>query len=245
MPQEIALCQGIAQQAAVAIQNARLLEQARQDAETKAMLLEEVNHRVKNNLMTIIGLLYAERRHNGLEDQAAFQAIMQDLINRVQGLSAVHSLLSAAEWGPLSLTELTQQVIASALQSLPPHKQVGVKVSPASVRVTPQQANNLALVINELTTNAVKYGGLAQEPLQITINIGCEDDLILFEFKNSGPGYSPEVLNLERHNVGIYLIQNIVRRGLLGEIRLHNDAGAVTTIRFPASVNEEANDGPV
>ena len=70
---------------------------------------------------------------------------MQDLITRVQGLSTVHTLLSAAEWAPLSLSELARQIIASALQILPPDQWVSIEVSPSAVRVTPQQANNLAL----------------------------------------------------------------------------------------------------
>jgi two-component sensor histidine kinase len=47
-----------------------------------------------------------------------------------------------------------------------------------------------------------------------------------------GPGYPAEVLQLDRHNVGVYLIQTMVRDGLGGELALHNDRGAVTTIRF-------------
>ncbi|NJN94504.1 MAG: GAF domain-containing protein [Anaerolineales bacterium] len=234
---EIALCQGIAQQAAIAIQNARLLEQARHDAETKAILLKEVNHRVKNNLTTIIGLLYAERRHQNHTGQPAnFNEIIRNLINRVHGLSTVHSLLSATEWSPLALSELAHQVVTSTLQSLASDRQVVVEVPSSAVLVTPQQANNLALIINELTTNAIKYGLRDNEPFQITINVRQEDKLILFEFRNSGPGYPPEVLSLERHSVGMYLIQNLVHKGLYGQINLHNEGGAVATICFPASL---------
>jgi PAS domain S-box-containing protein len=222
----------------LAEQNARLLDQARQDAETKAMLLQEVNHRVKNNLATIIGLLYAERRHSGIEDQAIFQEIMQDLINRVQGLATVHSLLSAAEWAPLSLSELAHQIIASVLQILPADKHIAIQVTPSPVRVTPQQANNLALVINELTTNTVKYALSEKQTVSIAIRIAREGSLILFEFRNSGPDYPPQVLSLERHNVGIYLMQTIVRKGLRGDLTLRNDGGAVALIRFPALIEE-------
>jgi two-component sensor histidine kinase len=235
--EEVALCQGIAQYAAVAIENARLLEQARQDAETKAVLLKEVNHRVKNNLATIIGLLYAERRHRvSRDDESTFEVIIQDLIYRVQGLATVHSMLSATEWSPLSLSELARQVIASTLQSLPPDKHISVEVASSPVLVTPQQANNLALIINELTTNTIKYALPEREVARITVCIDRDGNSIIFEFKNDGPGYSERVLSLELRNVGIYLIQNIVRMGLRGRMILHNDSGAVTTICFPASV---------
>jgi two-component sensor histidine kinase len=106
------------------------------------------------------------------------------------------------------------------------------------VRVTPQQANNLALVINELTTNTVKYALSEKQTVSIAIRIAREGSLILFEFRNSGPDYPPQVLSLERHNVGIYLMQTIVRKGLRGDLTLRNDGGAVALIRFPALIEE-------
>jgi two-component sensor histidine kinase len=134
------------------------------------------------------------------------------------------------------LSELARQIIASVLQSLPPRKRVLVDVLPSPVRVTPQQANNLALVINELATNTLKYGLAEQKAVRITININYEGGSVLFEFKNNGPGYPPEVLKLKHHNVGLYLIQNIVTKGLRGKLSLRNDSGAIATIRFPGSL---------
>jgi len=223
-----------ASHAAIAIGNALLYEQALKDAETKATLLREVNHRVKNNLTAIVGFLYAARRRAGIKDQAVYQSCMQDLVNRVQGLSTVHSLLSASEWAPLPLSELTSQVISSSLQMLPRDKHVSVEVSPSPARVTSDQAHNLALAINELTTNTVKYALQERDTGHITVRIALEDDTVLFEFRDDGPGYPEEVLQLERYTVGLDLIQKIVRKGLRGELSLHNDHGAVAVIQFKA-----------
>jgi len=241
---DLELIESLSAPAAIAIENARLYEHVRQDAETKATLLNEVNHRVKNNLSAIIGLLYAERRlarasARGVEEQAVYQSIMRDLTGRVQGLATVHSLLSASRWAPLSLSELTTQIIYVSLQTLPHDKRISVDVTSSPVRVTSDQAHNLALVINELTTNAVKYGLHERSAARITVRIGLDDDdaaarTVLFEFRNDGPSYPEEVLQLERHGVGFDLIQNIVRKSLRGELSLHNDHGAVTVIRFKA-----------
>jgi two-component sensor histidine kinase len=231
-PADARRLEAFASHAATAIENARLYERARWDAETKATLLQEVNHRVKNNLTGIIGLLYAERRRYGMEDQPAYQSLMDDLTSRVQGLARVHDMLSAAEWGPLPLDELTRQIIQGALQMLPHHKRISVDVTPSPVRVTPQQANSLALVINELATNTVKYALAKRPKAHISVRIALEEDTVLFEFRDDGPGYPVEVLRLERHSVGSYLIQTMVRDDLGGELSLHNDHGAVTTVRF-------------
>lgn len=230
---DLTLVESLAATATIAIENARLYEQTRGDAQISAVLLEEVNHRVKNNLAAIIGLLHLEQRHIEEESQTIDQTVMQDLINRIHGLATAHRLLSTANWSPILLSELTTKVIHSALQALPLDKYVSVEVSPSSIQIVPKLANTLALVITELTTNTVKYAWPKAETGHIAVRLDAKDDRVLLEFRDDGPGFPEEVLRLERHSVGWELIQTLVRHGLRGEITLHNDQGAVTTIHFP------------
>lgn len=225
------LLESLAATAAIAIQNAQWYKQARQDAQTKLALLHEVNHRIKNNLTAIIGLLYAERHHAKAEGRS-YQDILNNLINRVQGLATVHELLSASEWRSLPLSDLAQQIIHAALHVLSPPQQVLVDVSPSPVQVSPVQANHLALVINELATNSMKYALAERDKVQITVSIALEENMIRFQFQDDGPGYPEAVLKSEHQDVGLYLVQTIVHSSLQGEVTLHNDCGAVTTIRF-------------
>ena len=227
----------------------RLYEQAQRDAETKATLLREVNHRVKNNLTAIIGLLHIEQEYARMADQAAYEAILQSLTVRIGGLATVHSLLTASEWAPLPLSDLAGQVIKSAMQIRPRDKQVFIDVPPSPLRVTPDQAHNLALVINELATNTIKHALPGRTEARISVRIALEDDVVLFEYRDNGPGYPEDVLRLERHAAGFDLIKNLTRQSLRGELSLHNDDGAVAVIRFPAqalggTTNEQSKDDP-
>ncbi len=213
----------------------KLYEQAQQDAETKSILLQEVNHRVKNNLSAIIGMLYAERRHAQAKDHPHYQATLHDLINRVQGLATVHSLLTAHEWRPLLISELAERVVDSVLQTLAPEQHISVQVTPADFRIPPAQASSLAMVLNELSTNTVKYA-LNQRSagrIHVALEWDTKTQTVLLEFRDDGPGYPDDVLQLERYNTGLYLIQTFVNRDLHGAMQLRNDAGAVTAIRFP------------
>ena len=242
-PTDLRLAESLATTAAIAIENARLYEQARQDAETKSVLIDEINHRVKNNLSAIIGLLYTERRHADMDSQATCQSIIQDLVSRVRGLATVHSLLSASMWAPLRLGELVGQAIRSSLQALPRDKHVSVSVEdaiPSPVRVTPDQAQNLALVINELATNTVKHALQDRDTAHITVRVTTEieGDGVQVEFRDDGPGYPEEVLRLERYNVGLDLAQNVVRKNLRGELSLYNDQGAVAVVQFKGENSE-------
>ncbi len=230
--EHLQLAQTFADQVAIALENARLYEQTRRDADTKAVLLREVNHRVKNNLATIIGLLYAEKRYARGEELDTFRAMMDELINRIQGLATAHNMLSASTWAPLSLSELATQVVAPSLRALSPDKRVEVEVSPSPLCVDARQAGSLALVFNELTTNVVKYALAGRATARITVQITGGGDTVQCEFRDDGPGYPEAVLRLEQHNVGLYLIQTIVRKDLQGELALRNDGGAVTLIKF-------------
>ncbi len=234
----IAACEDITKRKQAEETLRQLFEQVRHDAETKAVLLKEVNHRVKNNLTAIIGLFYAKQDHIGLENQAIYQPIMDDLINRVQGLATVHSMLTESEWNPLLLSDLTQQIVDSVLKAVPSDKYVLVNITPSPIRVTSDQAHNLALVINELATNSVKYAfSETTEPLQITVRISLNDDTVRFEFRNNGASYPMSILQQDdkHYGIGFELIQNIVHDRLGGKLSLKNDNGAVTIIEFKIS----------
>jgi len=222
-----------ATQAAIAIKNARLYEGAQQDAETKAMLLREIDHRVKNNLTGIIGLLYTARRYAKVKDQATYQSVINDLIGRVRGLAEVHNMLSASKWTPLLLSDLAGGVIRAALHALPPgERHVSLNIRPSPVRVTPDQAHSLALVINELALNTLKHALGERGALHVAFRIALDDGLVRCEFQDDGPGYPEHALQFERHGVGLDLVQNIVRNNLDGDFVLRNDHGAVALVRF-------------
>lgn len=221
--------------AAIAIENARLYQQAQEDAQTKELLLREVNHRVKNNLASIIGLLYAEQMHLDTKGYTNQKAHLDDLINRIQGLSTVHEMLSVSKWRPLLLSHLTQQIINSVLQTTVADTGISIQISPSPIEVSPEQAHELALVINELATNAMKYAcPEGDEPLRIWVHISESDQWIRYQFHDNGLGYSDDILqqNHQHYSIGLELIDGIVRNSLRGELAFQNDGGAVTIIKF-------------
>jgi two-component sensor histidine kinase len=237
--EDVDLMMVMGSQAAIAIENAQLYEQARQNAEVNERLLKEVNHRVKNNLAAIAGMLYIERRHaQQSQIERTYPELIQDLTRRIEGLATVHRLLSASQWSPVQLRELVEQILNSTLQTLPAGKRVITDLSACSpaVKVTPKQANNLAMVINELVTNVIKYVLSERQVGRITVGVGQDNGIILMEVRDNGSGFPEDVLRFERQNVGLYLVRNLIQGDLRGEIELQNDDGGVVMIRFPTTV---------
>jgi two-component sensor histidine kinase/PAS domain-containing protein len=238
-PASLDIAEEVATSLALAIRHAHLYEQTRQDAQTKTVLLQEANHRVKNNLAAIIGLLHLEQRRVGAEATAApYRQMMFSLINRVQGLATVHRLLSAAEWSPVPLSDLAYQVISSAAQILAYDQRISIDVPPSPVQINPRQANSLALVINELATNTLKHALNSHKTTRIAVQImPQQDNTVLFEFKDNGPGYSDTALHraptVGGVSLGLDLVQTLVAKELRGVLTLRNDNGAVATVCFP------------
>ena len=114
---------------------------------------------------------------------------------------------------------------------------MSVEVPSSKICVTPDQASNLALVINELVTNSIKYALADRITAQIHVDIALQNGDISFRFSDDGPGYPENVLCLECHNVGFDLVKNIVRKSLHGTVSLFNDNGAVTVVQFRAQAH--------
>jgi PAS domain S-box-containing protein len=203
------------------------------------LLLREVNHRVKNNLTAILGLIYAEQRRLGAEacqttTHTRCEAALEDLSERVRSLSIAHSLLSASGWRPLRADQLVEAVVEATVPAATDAAALVLDVTGDPLCVSPEQAHCLALVIGELTTNTVKYG-VGADRLHISVEIGVENGEASMIYRNSGPGYPETVLNGEGHSVGLGLVKTLVTHSLRGSWSLRNDGGPVTEIHFPLS----------
>jgi PAS domain S-box-containing protein len=212
---------------------------------TNKTLLGEINHRVKNNLSAIIGLLYAEQRRLRAETPPSCELVLDDLSERIRNLAAAHTLLSAGGWRPLRLSELAEEVIAAAAPLSMGKRPLTIEVDSSPVSVTPGQAHHLALVIGELVMNTLKYAR-GEELLKIKVGITLEQDMVRMVYCDNGPGYPEAVLSGDGRSVGLGLLGTIVTTSLRGSWFIRNDRGAVTEVSFPvvSDTNGDNTDEP-
>ena len=216
----------------------RLYNQLQADADTQAQLLREVNHRVKNNLISILGLLLIERRYAPAEGRAYMNAVLDNTARRVTGLLAVHQMLSESHWAPMRLSALVERLITTEIHALPKRRSAIAAIQPSLIDVSPRQASNLALVINELTTNTLKHALNDRDLVQISVRFDLDAQFIQLEYRDDGPGYPPEVLNGEYRSVGLHLVKQLVTETLRGALTLFNDGGAVALVRLKVEETE-------
>lgn len=211
-------------------------------ADTQAELLREVNHRVKNNLAAILSIIQMEKERVAAEGQLSYLPFLHDVLGRIQGLSTIHSLLSASKWQPLPLQQICEEVVETAIESMAiPGIDIDLKVQPCAEKIGSRQAHQLALVLNELATNSVKHGSSVDKPLKLRITIQPEGKNISIRFQDNGPGFPGKFLagDFSLGHIGFDLIHGITTRSLQGNLQIKNENGAVTILSFENEILPE------
>ncbi len=215
----------------IAEENERLLSRSREDAAAKARLLHEVNHRVKNNLSAILGVLELERQAMGTDEDTSRSELLGDLAGRLRAMSVVHSILSATAWKALPICGLVEQVVHSSAAIMRPGRPPKVTVVGDDVRTLAKHASAVALILNELATNAFKHADAS--PLEIHVDVRWVTEEVCLSFRDNGAGFPDDVLSGTRWSVGLNVVHTLSQIDLRGTMDLANDGGAAVTIRFP------------
>lgn len=199
---------------------------ARKEAEARrALLLRELSHRVKNMLAVVLAI--ARQTAQGA---ASVPDFVEDFAGRLEALAAAHELLTATGWAGASLDGLVRR-------ALDPHAgegQATIRVGEASV--PPALAQDLALVLHELATNAVKYGALSVPQGRVTVEGGVMADeagrreLRLTWREAGGPRVAPPT----RSGFGTTLLHRAIERSRGGRVELDwRGHGLACAIRLP------------
>ena len=144
--EERALLASIAHHAAVALEHGR--------AVMRGVLAQEIHHRVKNNLQTVASLLRLQARS---ADSVNPRKALDDSVNRILAIAAVHEVLTEHREDDVELAELVDRLRAMLVQGLGTAKEVETELEPVSL--AGNRATALALVFSELFQNALEHGG--------------------------------------------------------------------------------------
>ncbi len=183
------------------------------------LLVDELNHRVKNMLTVVISLAtQTMRRSSGMEEFAKIY------LGRVHALTAAYSLLSNEAWQTVGLRD----VVTEELRPFMADDSMNVCVEGPSVALEPRAALALGMAIHELTTNAIKYGALSVPGGQVSVTWDVEQTvenrmLTLNWEESGGPTVSPP----ERHGFGMTLIERGLRQDMSAEVQVEFAVGGV------------------
>ena len=201
----------------------------RKAAQTRqAELFDELNHRVKNNLTIVAGLLTMQARDAG----PRVRSELMKAVGRVQSISDVHDSLNkghgaeSVDFGDY-LSALGQRLSASLLVD----DRVSIEVDAQPLAVSVDHAVPLGMIVNELVTNAVKYAYPAPDRGVISVRFAREADGALLSVGDQGRGLPPD-FKAAAGGLGMKLIDSLVRQ-VGGALTISRDAGLRFEIRLP------------
>ena len=186
-----------------------ITERKRAD-EQRQLLINELNHRVKNTLATVQSLVMQTLRTT---ERSADARPLVDA--RLAALARAHDLLTAENWEGAYLREVVERALKAFAAG------ARVEVGGPVVRLTPKQALALSIALHELATNAAKYGALSNEKGRVNLSWevcgeGGAELLQLTWRESGGPVVSPPA----RAGFGSRLIERNLAFELNGEARI-------------------------
>jgi PAS domain S-box-containing protein len=194
--------------------------------EHQQLLINELNHRVKNTLATVQSIASQTLRNAASTEQAR-----EDLEGRLFALSRVHNVLTRESWEGASLHEIVEQ----AIEPYRRREDDRFQVAGDNARLPPQMALALALALQELATNAVKYGALSGAAGHVrvtwTISGPAADRRLMLRWEETG---GPPVQPPTRRGFGTRLIERSLATELGGRLTLEfNPEGLRCVVDVP------------
>ena len=227
-PDEISALETLSQQAAFAIEHAKL--------QVRDTLMQEVHHRVKNNLQQVAALLRLQIRTASYK---TLEEALNDVLTRILAISAVHDLLSREDLDHVGIRSIAEALVHHHQSSLMlPNKTVGFVVRGEDLRLNMNQATQVALLMNELISNAVEHGFHNTNEGEIHVTIETDEVNVCLWVSNNGD-HLPEAFDVTKtSSLGLQIVDNLTR-SMNGKFKITDVLGwTVSEVKFPKMSGE-------
>lgn len=187
----------------------------------KELLLKELNHRVKNNMQTIVSLIRLQS--DEIKDER-LKDILLTIQNRINAMSHLHELLYKQEnIAYVDVYEYLENLIEEVKDSYDTYIDIHLNIK---TKLKMEQSIYCGLIINELVTNSFKYAFPNKEG-NIFISLEKENEIIKLIVKDDGIGYDEKNANI---SLGLTLVNTLAVNQLKGNMNIDSKEGVVTTI---------------
>jgi two-component sensor histidine kinase len=205
-----------------------------QELEVKSAMIQEVHHRVKNNLQTIVALLRMSARRAKSEET---RQALQEGINRIMSVAVIHEFLSHQESQVINIREVSQRIINQMRQGvLDPEKQIHLDLRGPNVYLPARQATACAMVVNELLQNAVEHGYERRPGGTVSVQLIDEGDGVTLTIQDDGIGLPADFDRERAESLGLQIVQTLVEHDLRGQFELKGGDGVRAVVSFPKLV---------
>ena len=190
----------------------------------KELLLKELNHRVKNNMQTIVSLIRLQS--DEIEDEK-LRDILLTIQNRISAMGHLHELLYRQDnIEYIDVYEYFELLIEEVRDSYDSYIDIDLEIK---TKLKMEQAIYCGLIINELITNSFKYAFTNKEEGNIFVSLKKEDGIIRLIVSDDGIGYDKDT---PTNSLGLTLVNTLAVNQLRGEIKIESINGVKTMISW-------------
>ena len=222
--EEVSVLSALGAHAAIAIEHAKLM--------VKSAIIQEMHHRVKNNLQQVASLLRLQMHYAG---GRSVEQVLTESLNRILAIASVHELLAREDLDIISVKKVAEQILQATAQGiLAPGKHIAMNIEGPDILLPSAQATSVALILNELVQNAVEHGfGPGMDDGEIRITLAEEPKTLTLTVANDGTPL-PEGFDIKKTNsLGLQIVESLVRGDLQGRFVLENEgARTVANVVF-------------
>lgn len=207
----------------VLMHNATETVRRERELKVKSAMIQEVHHRVKNNLQTIAAILRLQsRRCHGSEAKQQ----LTDAVNRILSISVIHEFLSQDEHRPINIRDICQRILGQAQEvTVNPGQRVEIAMEGPNIRLPANQATASALVVNELLMNAVEHGLRDRNNGEIRIALEDLGDEVRITLLDNGLGLPSDFDPDDGGSLGLQIVHTLVTDDLKGELLFEQVTG--------------------
>jgi two-component system, sensor histidine kinase PdtaS len=202
-----------------------------QELKIKSAMIQEVHHRVKNNLQTIASLL---RMQASRTTSRVAQETLRQTVSRVLSMAVVHEFLSRGDTSDIQIRDVCNSLVREvSVGVIDPRKRLRIDVEGEGFTLPAQQATSFALALNELLQNAVEHGFAGRDDGSIDVRLSENSDCMIIEIADDGVGLPHDFDLATTTSLGLQIVQTLVRDDLRGQLELLNGTGVTARISFP------------
>ena len=204
----------------------------------KELLIKETHHRVKNNLITISGLLYLQSQH--IKDSDAKKALI-DSQNRARAMALIHQKLYSQEnLDSINLNYYFKQLLDEVLKTYTFDDKIQYTLNVDDIALDTDTSLILGLIVNELVSNSLKYAFTKDEKGIINISLHQYNSEFILKISDNGNTISRDIDINNTSSFGLTIV-NLLTNQIGGKILVERDHGTKFIINFNSENYTKSN----
>ena len=220
---------GIATGAMMLVRDVTELRHQERMLRRKEAVIQEIHHRVKNNLQTIASLLRVQARRSSSEET---RGQLEEAVRRIGSIAVVHETLSRDPGEQVRFSEVARQIIKMVAEGVSEPRPVAISFEGDPGELPAELATPLAVVLIELLQNAAQHAFDSQGG-SVQVSASRKGGTLQLIVADDGKGFSSGAESMS--GLGLQIVRALVEDELAGTLVMNNESGTRVTLEIPVT----------